>query len=41
VILHENDAKHDKDIEAIHLAWKHITGDLSVLRLSQPAEVSF
>ena len=41
VILHENDAKRAKDIEAIRLAWKRITGDLSVLRLSQPAEVSF
>ncbi|KPN90281.1 DUF3574 domain-containing protein [Pseudomonas nunensis] len=41
VILHENDARHDKDIEAIRLAWKRITGDLSVLRLSQPAQVSF
>jgi hypothetical protein len=41
VILHENDARHRQDIEAIRLAWKRITGDLSVLRLSQPAEVSF
>lgn len=41
VILHENTAQHGKDIEAIRLAWKRITGDLSVLRLSQPADVSF
>lgn len=41
VIIHENDARHDKDIEAIRLAFKRITGDLSVLRLSQPAAVSF
>jgi hypothetical protein len=41
VILHANDVQHGKDIEAIRLAWKRITGDLSVLRLSQPAEVSF
>lgn len=41
VILHENTAKHDADIEAIRLAFKRITGDLSVLRLSQPAVVSF
>lgn len=41
VILHENDARHDQDIEAIRLAYKRITGDLSVLRLSQPAQVSF
>lgn len=41
VILHEDSAGRGKDIEAIRLAWKRITGDLSVLRLSQPAQVSF
>lgn len=41
VIVHENDARHGNDIEAIRLAWKRMTGDLSVLRLSQPTEVSF
>ncbi|MFJ4246582.1 Protein of unknown function [Pseudomonas helmanticensis] len=41
VILHENSAQRSSDIEAIRLAYKRITGDLSVLRLSQPAEVSF
>ncbi|WP_460928890.1 DUF3574 domain-containing protein [Pseudomonas sp. MC6] len=41
VILHENSAKNGASIEAIRLAYKRITGDLSVLRLSQPAEVSF
>ena len=41
VILHENSAKNAGNIEAIRLAYKRITGDLSVLRLSQPAEVSF
>ena len=41
VILHEGTAQHEQDIEAIRLAWKRITGDLSVLRLSQPAQVSF
>jgi len=41
VILHEGNAQHEQDIEAIRLAWKRITGDLSVLRLSQPAQVSF
>ncbi|MEB0205976.1 DUF3574 domain-containing protein [Pseudomonas sp. CCC3.1] len=41
VILHEDTAQHGQDIEAIRLAWKRITGDLSVLRLSQPAQVSF
>ncbi|MBV6749445.1 MULTISPECIES: DUF3574 domain-containing protein [Pseudomonas] len=41
VILHEDTPQHGNDIEAIRLAWKRITGDLSVLRLSQPAQVSF
>jgi hypothetical protein len=41
VILHENSPKNGASIEAIRLAYKRITGDLSVLRLSQPAEVSF
>ncbi|QJP08780.1 DUF3574 domain-containing protein [Pseudomonas multiresinivorans] len=41
VILHEDTAARGQDIEAIRLAWKRITGDLSVLRLSQPAQVSF
>ncbi|MFZ3283982.1 DUF3574 domain-containing protein [Pseudomonas sp.] len=41
VILHEDSAKNGVSIEAIRLAYKRITGDLSVLRLSQPAQVSF
>ena len=41
VILHESSAKRESDIEAIRLAYKRITGDLSVLRLSQPAAMSF
>ncbi|PTT24762.1 DUF3574 domain-containing protein [Pseudomonas sp. HMWF021] len=41
VILHENSPKNAANIEAIRLAYKRITGDLSVLRLSQPADVSF
>ncbi|KPX56134.1 DUF3574 domain-containing protein [Pseudomonas amygdali] len=41
VILHENTVRRSADIEAIRLAWKRVTGDLSVLRLSQPAEISF
>nr|WP_315448744.1 DUF3574 domain-containing protein [uncultured Pseudomonas sp.] len=41
VVLHENSAKNEGSIEAIRLAYKRITGDLSVLRLSQPAAVSF
>lgn len=41
VILHENNPQNAANIEAIRLAYKRITGDLSVLRLSQPADVSF
>jgi hypothetical protein len=33
----ENRAK----VEAIRAAWKQLTGDQSVLRVTQPAEVSF
>ncbi len=33
----ENDAK----VEAIRAAWKQLTGDQSVLRVTQPATVSF
>jgi hypothetical protein len=33
----ENDAK----IEAIRVAWKRLTGDQSVLKVTQPADVSF
>jgi hypothetical protein len=33
----ENDAK----VEAIRVAWKKLTGDQSVLRVTQPATVSF
>ncbi|MGY4533140.1 hypothetical protein ACVW0Y_002270 [Pseudomonas sp. TE3786] len=41
VVLHEDNASNNTNIEAIRLAYKRITGDLSVLRLSQPADVSF
>ncbi|KAF1072271.1 MAG: hypothetical protein GAK45_00251 [Pseudomonas citronellolis] len=41
VLLHPVGAGQERDIEAIRLAWKRITGDLSVLRLTQPAQVSF
>ncbi len=33
----ENEAK----IEAIRVAWKRLTGDQSVLKVTQPADVSF
>lgn len=39
--LHEDTAQNQEKIEAIRLAWKRITGDLSVLRVSQPVQVSF
>jgi non-canonical (house-cleaning) NTP pyrophosphatase len=41
VVLHEDNTQNNANIEAIRLAYKRITGDLSVLRLSQPADVSF
>jgi hypothetical protein len=41
VILHENNPQNAGNIEAIRVAYKRITGDLSVLRLSQPADISF
>ncbi|WP_428313241.1 DUF3574 domain-containing protein [Hydrocarboniphaga sp.] len=41
VLLHESNADKDAKIEQIRSAWKKLTGDLSVLRVSQPAEVSF
>jgi hypothetical protein len=36
----DNQENRDK-IEAIRLAWKQQTGDQSVLRVTQPADVSF
>jgi len=41
LILHADTAQHAAEIEAIRAAWKRETGDQSVLRVSQPAEVSF
>ena len=41
VKLHEDTPQNAERIEAIRLAWKRITGDLSVLRVSQPAQISF
>ena len=41
VIEHPDDARDQAAIEAIRAAWKRRTGDLSVLRVTQPAEVSF
>ena len=41
LILHADTAQHRADIEAIRSAWKRETGDQSVLRVMQPADVSF
>lgn len=41
MLLHADTAKERADIEAIRAAWKKETGDLSVLRVTQPADVSF
>jgi hypothetical protein len=41
MFLHADTAKQRADIEAIRAAWKKETGDLSVLRVTQPADVSF
>ena len=41
VLLHESNAANDAKIEQIRSAWKAVTGDLSVLRVTQPADVSF
>jgi hypothetical protein len=41
LLLYEDTAQHRADIEAIRVAWKHATGDQSVLKVTQPADVSF
>jgi hypothetical protein len=41
VVLYPDTAKHRADIDAVRAAWKKQTGDLSVLEVTQPAEVSF
>ncbi|WP_366919531.1 DUF3574 domain-containing protein [Hydrocarboniphaga sp.] len=41
VLLHPDGPQQRADIEAIRAAWKRMTGDQSVLRVSQPADVSF
>ncbi len=41
LIDHPDDARDRAAIEAIRDAWKRRTGDLSVLRVTLPAEVSF
>lgn len=41
VIMHPATADASAKIEAIRAAWKALTGEESVLRVTQPAEVSF
>ncbi len=41
LILHADTAQHSADIDAIRAAWKKETGDQSVLRVTQPTDVSF
>ncbi|MFT4047866.1 MAG: DUF3574 domain-containing protein [Solimonas sp.] len=41
VLLHEDNAQTRAAIDAIRSAWKRRTGDQSVLRVTQPADVSF
>ncbi|KJV26385.1 DUF3574 domain-containing protein [Luteibacter yeojuensis] len=41
VLAYPDTPAHRADIEAIRVAWKARTGDQSVLRITQPAEVSF
>ncbi len=41
MLLYADTSQHRADIEAIRAAWKKQTGDQSVLRVTQPADVSF
>jgi hypothetical protein len=41
VILYPKTAENTASIEAIRTAWKQKTGDQSVLKVTQPADVSF
>jgi len=41
MLLYPDTPQHRSDIDAIRAAWKHKTGDQSVLRVTQPADVSF
>lgn len=41
MLLYADTPQHRADIDAIRAAWKKETGDLSVLRMTQPADVSF
>jgi uncharacterized protein YceK len=41
LLMYPDTPAHRADVEAIRAAWKAKTGDQSVLRVTQPAEVSF
>jgi len=41
LLLYPDTPAHRADVEAIRTAWKAKTGDQSVLRVTQPADVSF
>ncbi|MFC4819850.1 DUF3574 domain-containing protein [Dokdonella ginsengisoli] len=41
LLLYPDTPEHRADVEAIRAAWKRVTGDQSVLRVTQPADVSF
>ena len=41
IILHPDTAENRSKVDAIRAAWKQKTGDQSVLRVTEPADVSF
>jgi len=42
LIVDYQDSQENRDkVEAIRAAWKRLTGDLSVMRVTQPVDVSF
>lgn len=41
LLLYPDTPQHRADVEAIRAAWKRASGDQSVLRVTQPADVSF
>ena len=41
IVDHEDSAENRTKIEAIRAAWKQMTGDQSVMRVTEPADVSF
>jgi hypothetical protein len=41
IVLYPDTAENREKIEAIRAAWKRKTGDESVLRVTEPADVSF